>query len=220
MNKKDVTKPMLESVAKKFNADLIDDDPIVIGRKVTKDELSAEIKKAAKDLLREGDEQFFTAKDFEIMTLLGVNLKKQGLIMTPDQETTTDKDKDEPEEKEKEIKPDQKKSTKATKNKSKTIAENAADLEKKDKKKTTKAKDVGKKGPGVIASILDLIKKNGPVTRETILDEMTERFPERDPKAMNKTIQAQIGGKKSPTRMEKEKDVEFVIKDGKYSLAA
>ena len=38
---------------------------------------------------------------------------------------------------------------------------------------------------------------------------------------MAKTVMAQIGGKKRPTRMEKEKKVKFSIDDeGRYSLKA
>jgi hypothetical protein len=237
---------MLENVAKKFNADIIDLDgskPLPTGKaldKINKADYTKEIKDNAEALLQEGDEQFFLAKDLEILSVIGVDLKKCGLIMAADQGTTAEKDKDveagsEKKEKAgkdkpaKEVQPDQTKSTKKTKGKPKTVAENAegnegggedtkdTDLKKKDKPKGKKS-EKKEKGPGVIASILQVIKDNGPVARESILDELTELFPDRDPKAMNKTVQAQIGGKKSPTRMEREKGVKFKIKDSKYSI--
>lgn len=75
-------------------------------------------------------------------------------------------------------------------------------------------------GPGVIASILEFITKSGKkgITKEEIGEKLTARFPERESVAMMKTINAQIGGKKSPTRMEREKAVEFAIKNDKYGI--
>lgn len=186
MNKKDLTKPMLESVAKKFNADLIDDDPIVIGRKVTKDELSAEIKKTAKDLLREGDEQFFTGKDFEILTLIGVDLKKCGLIMTVDQGTATEKD-DGKDETPKEIIPGEKRSTKKTKDKPKTVTENAGNSKdsKKDKSKNKKSQKKNTTKPkkekrlNIGKFIMDGISDGtfDNISNDKIIDIVKEKFP-------------------------------------------
>jgi len=42
---------------------------------------------------------------------------------------------------------------------------------------------------------------------------LAERFPDRDKDAMLKTVKAQLGGKKSPCRMEKEKNVKFIFSD-------
>jgi len=87
----------------------------------------------------------------------------------------------------------------------------------------------GKKGVappkkvGVIAFILTSIikaKKKG-ITKDEILAALCDQFPDREEASMKKTVQAQVGGKKSPTRMEREKKVEFNISDkGKISLAA
>lgn len=81
-------------------------------------------------------------------------------------------------------------------------------------------KTVARSGPGVIASIFEIIQNSGPVDQTAISTKLAERFPDRDPVAMDKTIRAQIGGKKDITRMEKEKGIKFVIKDKKYSLTA
>ena len=59
------------------------------------------------------------------------------------------------------------------------------------------------KGPGVIATIVSLIeeapKKMG-ITKPDILVKLTTQFPNRDPKAMEKTINVQV-----PTRINKER---------------
>ena len=74
-------------------------------------------------------------------------------------------------------------------------------------------------GPGVIAYILEVITKKGPISRERILDELAKKFPDRSKESMGKTVMAQIGGKKRPTRMEKERKVKFSIDDeGRYFL--
>jgi len=84
------------------------------------------------------------------------------------------------------------------------------------KKKSAAKKEPAKKkeskGPGVIASILEFIK-SGPITKEKILTKLEKRFPDRDTVGMEKTIKAQISGKKRPLRMEKQKKVKFVISD-------
>jgi hypothetical protein len=77
-----------------------------------------------------------------------------------------------------------------------------------------------KEGPGVIASILEAIPKKGSTTLEKIHEFLIARFPDRDKVAMKKTINAQLGGKKSPTRLEREKGVKLTISDGKISLKA
>lgn len=69
------------------------------------------------------------------------------------------------------------------------------------------------KKPGVITSILDIIKK-GPQTKESIIDKLVFLFPEREAKAMKKTVNAQLGTKQ-PNRMEQEKNVFMIIKTEK-----
>ena len=102
------------------------------------------------------------------------------------------------------------------------VPEPKAEPEKKADKAPAKPKAEKKtkaEGPGVIASILEFIteaKKGISVTQ--IAEKLTERFPNKQADGMLKTVKAQIGGKKSPTRMEKEKGVKFTIKDGMYSI--
>lgn len=68
----------------------------------------------------------------------------------------------------------------------------------------------GEKRSGVIQTILDSIKKK-PQTQESLLKILQKAFPDRDLDAMKKTIKAQIGTTNRPTRMEKERGVEFAI---------
>lgn len=75
--------------------------------------------------------------------------------------------------------------------------------------------------PGVIDSIFNFIKKNKKkrgVTKEEVLTHLAILFPDRDAKAMKSTINCQIGGKVRPTRLEKSRQVELIIEDGRYSV--
>jgi len=71
--------------------------------------------------------------------------------------------------------------------------------------------------PGVIASILEFIQKDGPITKDEILAALAKRFPDRDTDKMKKTVQVQLNGKDT-CRMEKEKGVVFTKKDGNFSI--
>lgn len=72
------------------------------------------------------------------------------------------------------------------------------------------AKNPNEKRSGVIQTILDLIKKK-PQTQETLIKGLVKAFPEREMNAMQKTIKAQLGAATRPTRMERERGVEFLI---------
>lgn len=75
-------------------------------------------------------------------------------------------------------------------------------------------KEAEKKKPGVIKTILETIRKSEkPINEATILEELVKEFPKREASGMQKTIKAQIGGKKRPLRMEREKKVIFDIKE-------
>lgn len=87
-------------------------------------------------------------------------------------------------------------------------------------KDKTQKKPITKKQakPGVIKTILDCIEKDGPITKEKILAKLIKKFPERSGDKMKKTIAIQIGGKKRPLRMEREKEVKFTItEEGSFS---
>ena len=92
--------------------------------------------------------------------------------------------------------------------------------EKKPEKKEKKESKKTENKPGVIDSILEFIKKSSKkgITKEEILEKLIERFPDRPAKGMAHTINAQIGGKQSPCRLERTKDVQLKVKNGKYSI--
>lgn len=76
------------------------------------------------------------------------------------------------------------------------------------------------KGPGVIASILDIIKSAKPpgITKVEILDALVVAFPDREKEKMAKTVAVQLSGKNG-CRMETEKGVTFKVTDGKFAIA-
>jgi len=64
--------------------------------------------------------------------------------------------------------------------------------------------------PGVIATILEIVKaasKDKPVTSEQILKKLEKAFPEKDPNSMMNTIKVQL-----PGRMSREKNIN-ILKD-------
>jgi hypothetical protein len=52
-----------------------------------------------------------------------------------------------------------------------------------------------KKGPGVIATIIELITTKGPITKAQIVTALAKKFPDRDAESMKKTVNAQIPGR-------------------------
>ena len=105
----------------------------------------------------------------------------------------------------------------------KKVEEKVEKVEKKigsEKKETTKAtkeksKKKDKQSIGVIGTILEVIKTKGPIDKEEIHKILVKEFPERNAEAMKKTLNVQIGGKKRPLRIEKDKKIELVISDDK-----
>jgi hypothetical protein len=63
---------------------------------------------------------------------------------------------------------------------------------------TTTGKDTPTKGPGVIATLLDDLRKatkDKPLTKEALLERLTKKFPDREPDSMKKTINCQVPGR-------------------------
>jgi len=116
---------------------------------------------------------------------------------------------------------DQEEKAVADKGKDKKAADKADKAPKAPKDKAPKApkapKDKKEKGPGVISSILDIITKDGPVTKDKILAKLVKLFPDREEDKMKKTVAVQLGG--NPSRMEKERKIKFVRDDEKGTLA-
>lgn len=72
------------------------------------------------------------------------------------------------------------------------------------------------KGPGVIASIQEIVTDKGPITKAGILKILVKKFPDRDEEAMGKTVNVQL-----PNRMSKEKGINIEVDDkGRFSVGA
>jgi hypothetical protein len=71
------------------------------------------------------------------------------------------------------------------------------------------------KGPGVIESILNILKESKKgISKEDILTKLVVLFPDRAPESMKKTVGVQL-----PARMSKERKVKIVKSDdGKFSI--
>lgn len=86
------------------------------------------------------------------------------------------------------------------------------------KGKGTKAtkKTTEPKGPGVIASIIELLQAataKKPLSKSALLDKLVARFPDRTREAMHKTINCQV-----PFRLRKDKELEVHSNDEGYWL--
>jgi hypothetical protein len=71
-------------------------------------------------------------------------------------------------------------------------------------KPAPKAKKEGKKGPGVISSIIELISAPKGASVDEIVAVLTKRFPDRDPKGMTAT--ARIQANRNAASKEKTED--------------
>lgn len=74
------------------------------------------------------------------------------------------------------------------------------------KKKKPAPKPKTPKGPGVIKSIIEFLKKANskrPLSKDALLEKLEDRFPERTPDAMRTTINIQV-----PNRLKKEKELD------------
>jgi len=84
-----------------------------------------------------------------------------------------------------------------------------------DKKTTSDKKETKKSAPpkkvGVLDAIHTAIVEKGPISKKDILAELVKKFPEREEKAMKNTINCQIGGKKTPRRLEKSRKTSYVV---------
>jgi outer membrane biosynthesis protein TonB len=113
-----------------------------------------------------------------------------------------DEDEDETEEQEDEEVEETPKSKKETKK----SAEKPAKEEK-------SAKKSAEKGPGVIATIVSCVEKSGKkgITKEAILEVLSNTFPDKSPDSMKNTINVQV-----PARITKERFEVENLKDGAY----
>lgn len=78
-------------------------------------------------------------------------------------------------------------------------------------RRTSKSAAPKTKGPGVVASIIEVLSKatkTKPVTKEALLKQLVKRFPDRTPEAMTRTINCQL-----PSRLIKEKGLKIQSND-------
>jgi DNA-binding transcriptional regulator YhcF (GntR family) len=77
-------------------------------------------------------------------------------------------------------------------------------------------KEKKEKGPGVIATIVKCVEKAGKkgISKEDILEVLTETFPDKNPDSMKNTINVQV-----PARITKERFAVEKTKDGLYRKA-
>lgn len=94
--------------------------------------------------------------------------------------------------------------------------ENADEVPAKADKKKDAAKKDKKKGPGVIATIVEAVEDAGKkgITRDEVHTILIETFPERNSDSLMNTIKVQL-----PSRINKEKFEINTLKDGKFAKA-
>lgn len=117
--------------------------------------------------------------------------KKAGKKEKATEEESEDEDEEEPEDDEDEA--PAKKSKKGKKDKKSSDDEDAKDLKSKKGKGTKKPEKVG-----VIAFIIKILSKateRKPITKEAMLDQLAEQFPDRERDGMKVTINAQVPGR-------------------------
>jgi len=93
------------------------------------------------------------------------------------------------------------------------VEEEKAAPKKAAKKATKKAAPKKESKPGIIVTIFTLISEatgNG-ISEEEILKQLVKTFKDKNKDSMANTIKAQIGSKKRPCRMEKERKVTFKV---------
>jgi len=198
LTKENITRELLEKVAADLNKTILDAESAIPIDGVMEDAFRADVLEVG-GMLIAGDVSKLKPETGEVLGAMGIELfvevkgtdEKEEIVEPP--ESTVD-------------------------NKEETVSKPKPEKE----DKTEIPKTLNKKSiPGVIVSILEFIQKapKEGINIKEIANKLTKRFPDRKADAMMKTIRAQIGGKKTPTRMEKEKKVEFSISDGKYSIS-
>ena len=83
--------------------------------------------------------------------------------------------------------------------------------------KKPKTEKFQSKKSGVIQTIIDSLRR--PVRMTDILNDLMISFPERSADGMMKTVKAQLGGKKRPLRIEREKGIELIINNEWFSIS-
>ena len=188
MLKKDVTLKMLKAIATMMNKVLGYKDPILTGKGVLRKDLYDEVADAAQDI-EPGDLEHEDFTDDMVIWLGVMGWEKPGEKAIESEEVVEEEPKEESTED-----PEPPAEKESAKEKIKPVT-----------KKKAGPKKASTTGPGVIASILEFVTEFGPITKDEVVSKLSERFKDRDPVAMAKTVQAQL-----PKRMSKEKGINIV----------
>ena len=140
-----------------------------------------------------------------------LNFLSQGQkIIVVDVEDATADDKRKQEIKNAAERETKRKIEKKAKDKSK-VKTKAKKADKKDERKRQAKKAVAskEKKPGIIMSVLEFIKSGQPISEKQILTKLKQRFPDKNPESMERTI-PQI-----PGHLRKHKDIDIIGKNDK-----
>jgi len=148
--------------------------------------------------------------------------KKEKAAKSPKEEDAPKKEKKGKKEKKAAKSPKKEKAPKEKKEKAPKEKKEKAPKEKKEKapkekkEKAPKAEKKGKKGPGVIASIIEFLEAAGDkgITREKVTEKLIKRFPDKNEMSMRNTVKVQL-----PGRINKEKFEVKKLKKGHYAKA-
>lgn len=221
--------PMAEKWSVKRLGDKIQKLPSV----VDEDTDAGEYQELLDDILEaveNGTEIDITDGDDEDEAPAKKSTKKKGAKKAPAAKSKSKGKKAKPadDEDEEEEAPPKKSKSKKSSTKSKKAAKAEADDDEDDDddepvkpkkgkvKKKADSKPKAKKGPGVIATIIELLQaatKKKPITKDAIRDELVERFPERDGESMMRTINVQV-----PNRIKSDKGLTVVKTDKGYYI--
>jgi len=135
------------------------------------------------------------------------------VIDIEDAEAAKGREKDVKDAKTREVARKQEKKAKTAKEEKKAAKKDDA------KKKAKKPIDISnnRSKPGILASIIEFLQNNAPITKEQILKRLIKRFPGRPPKGMKRTVWSQLPptdllGKKKGIKIRKNKEGMFLIK--------
>lgn len=111
-------------------------------------------------------------------------------------------------------KAEKKDKTKKKEKKASKKADKGKDSSKAEKKDKSKKAEKKEKKPGVIMSMLEFVRTQGPISEKKILALLKKRFPDKNPESMERTI-PQI-----PGYLVRKKNIDVIGKDdkGRYSI--
>lgn len=72
-------------------------------------------------------------------------------------------------------------------------------------------KEAAPKGPGVISTIKELLSRDGGVTHQEAVNELTKRFPDRDAHGMSKTVRIQFSRQKAVKSEDEKRGVVYAL---------